>query len=319
MPVPTSPELHFDLHLTDLNEHARQLNMDLEMRQLDSGTPHARVAAMGTPGCTVMRLEYDRAYHQVGSTPPEVLSIGIPDSNVDDFRWCNKHATGDQIANFSLENGFDGTCGAGFAGVAFSIHQDLLQETMESLELNIDLATGPLGSEVWLHSEALGRELRLHARAAFASAEFSNHSESTDFFDLLAPALILKYLAKNKTQYAAPAPDVRRRAMRLALAYLNDADTLPLTVSELCSNVGVSSPTLFRAFHEQFGVGPKHYIQARRLCGVRGQLLSNDNVASITDVANHWGFWHMGQFAADYRRHFNELPSATLALANKVT
>lgn len=30
------------------------------------------------------------------------------------------------------------------------------------------------------------------------------------------------------------------------------------------------------------------------------------------DVANNWGFWHMGRFAADYRKFFGELPSETL-------
>jgi hypothetical protein len=30
------------------------------------------------------------------------------------------------------------------------------------------------------------------------------------------------------------------------------------------------------------------------------------------DVANNWGFWYMGRFAADYRRQFGELPSVTL-------
>jgi AraC family ethanolamine operon transcriptional activator len=318
MPVPTSPELHFDLHLTDLTEHARQLKLDIEMRQLDSGTPHARVAAVGTPRCVVMRVEYDRAYHQIGSTPPDALTIGIPDSSVDDFRWCNKHAAGDQIVNFSLENGFDGTCGAGFSGFAISIHQDLLHEAIESHELSIDFTRSLIVSEVLPNSEGLGRELRQQALAAFGGADFSMKSDVAEFFNFLAPALVVKYLAENKTPAAVPAFHVRRRAVRLALAYLNDADTLPLTVSELCSNIGVSSPTLFRAFQEQFGVGPKHYIQARRLCGVREQLFSSGNVGSITTVANDWGFWHMGQFAADYRRHFDELPSATLALANKV-
>jgi transcriptional regulator GlxA family with amidase domain len=27
------------------------------------------------------------------------------------------------------------------------------------------------------------------------------------------------------------------------------------------------------------------------------------------DVANAWGFWHMGQFARNYKRQFGELPS----------
>jgi AraC family ethanolamine operon transcriptional activator len=32
----------------------------------------------------------------------------------------------------------------------------------------------------------------------------------------------------------------------------------------------------------------------------------------INEIANRWGFWHMSQFAADYRRFFGELPSETL-------
>ena len=109
---------------------------------------------------------------------------------------------------------------------------------------------------------------------------------------------------------------MRSKATRTALEILEDKDTLPLTVSELCSSVGVSAPTLYRAFQEQFGMGPKQYIQIRRLCGVREQLFARDSEESIADVANTWGFWHMGQFAADYRQHFGELPSETLARKN---
>jgi len=33
---------------------------------------------------------------------------------------------------------------------------------------------------------------------------------------------------------------------------------------------------------------------------------------SITQISSQWGFWHMGQFGADYKRQFGELPSETL-------
>jgi hypothetical protein len=33
----------------------------------------------------------------------------------------------------------------------------------------------------------------------------------------------------------------------------------------------------------------------------------------VSAVANRWGFWHLGQLAADYRNLFDELPSETLA------
>jgi AraC-like DNA-binding protein len=32
----------------------------------------------------------------------------------------------------------------------------------------------------------------------------------------------------------------------------------------------------------------------------------------VHDVATRWGFWNLGEFAADYRRQFGELPSETL-------
>jgi len=35
-------------------------------------------------------------------------------------------------------------------------------------------------------------------------------------------------------------------------------------------------------------------------------------MTKIGTIANRCGFWHMGRFAADYRRLFGELPSETL-------
>jgi len=64
---------------------------------------------------------------------------------------------------------------------------------------------------------------------------------------------------------------------------------------------------------ERFGVPPKAYLHAIRLNGARRELWHADpQKDKIADVVNHWGFWHMGKFARDYRRHFDELPSHTL-------
>jgi AraC-like DNA-binding protein len=57
---------------------------------------------------------------------------------------------------------------------------------------------------------------------------------------------------------------------------------------------------------------PKAYLQAQRLMGVRRMLRATGAEVPISDIANEWGLWHMGQFAADYRRHFGELPSETI-------
>jgi len=306
-----TPRLLFDQYFSDLSTYAKQVGWDVELRQLDAGVPHVRAAVMGTSRCMAMRGELGRAYHQAGQPPANMLTFGIPDTGSRAFRWCGKPASGGQILNFNLDSGFDGACVTGFSGFAISFHDDLLQETLETLELDVDLR-GALGTfEVWSHAEHVTNHLRDRLSAAYRTAQASNDPEAAELFNFSAAALILEFLAKHKVQASPPPPSARRRAARTALEYLEDVDTLPLTVSDLCTQIGVSAPTIYRAFREEFGVGPKQYIQFRRLCGVRQQLLSQDNRESIADVANRWGFWHMGQFAADYRRHFGELPSET--------
>ena len=47
--------------------------------------------------------------------------------------------------------------------------------------------------------------------------------------------------------------------------------------------------------------------------GVRKKLIdTQSHTTKISDIANLWGFWHLGRFASYYQRQFSELPSETL-------
>ena len=73
-----------------------------------------------------------------------------------------------------------------------------------------------------------------------------------------------------------------------------------------------SERTLNYAFMERFGLSPALYMKVQRLNGVRRDLRGHQEPSmNVADVANKWGFWHLGQFARDYRNLFCELPSAT--------
>ena len=101
--------------------------------------------------------------------------------------------------------------------------------------------------------------------------------------------------------------------LRRALAHIAEHPHDSLGVQDLCRHTGASERTLRRAFTEELGVGPKTYLQALRLNGVyRGLREGDRSDTRVNDVAHRWGFWHVGQFAADYRRLFAELPTRTL-------
>jgi AraC family ethanolamine operon transcriptional activator len=105
----------------------------------------------------------------------------------------------------------------------------------------------------------------------------------------------------------------RDRVLNHALAYIDRHDREPLTVFELTQVTRASERTLQYAFRERFGISPKSYLRTRRLNGAHKELRrANPSKVRVSDAARQWGFEHMSQFAADYRRQFGELPSETL-------
>jgi AraC family ethanolamine operon transcriptional activator len=80
---------------------------------------------------------------------------------------------------------------------------------------------------------------------------------------------------------------------------------------DLCRELGVSDRTLRLAFRERYGLGPIAYYKCLRLNAVRTFMRANP-LAPIADVARVYGFHHLGNFAADYRRLFGERPSETV-------
>lgn len=84
----------------------------------------------------------------------------------------------------------------------------------------------------------------------------------------------------------------------------------PVGVIDLCRETGASDRTLRHAFHERFGVGPMTYFRYLRLNAVRSRIRSDSQI-TIADAAREFGFHHLGNFAADYRRLFAIRPSET--------
>ena len=104
----------------------------------------------------------------------------------------------------------------------------------------------------------------------------------------------------------------RAQVLKQAVSAIKERPSDVLTVAALCRIVGASERTLHYAFVERYGLPPARFMKACRLNGARSDLSRIDSQGiKISDVANKWGFWHLGQFAKDYRLWFGELPSET--------
>ncbi len=105
----------------------------------------------------------------------------------------------------------------------------------------------------------------------------------------------------------------RYRVVELVDAYVRASPDRLVTVSELCTILNISRRALQTSFQEVLGIGPHAYIRAVSLNSVRRHLRSIESpYRSVQDAAAAFGFWHMSQFALDYREMFGERPSDTL-------
>ena len=118
----------------------------------------------------------------------------------------------------------------------------------------------------------------------------------------------------------------RKSVVDCARRFLNEHSESPVTVTQLCKAANVSRRTLQYSFESILGVSPIQYLRISRLNGARRSLvqasLTNafDAVDSlpqvsnqtVSDIASQWGFWHLSQFAKDYKQLFDENPSQTL-------
>lgn len=104
-----------------------------------------------------------------------------------------------------------------------------------------------------------------------------------------------------------------RPAVRRSIAYIEENLALPITLGDLAAHTRMSVRSIQQGFREDLGTTPMAYLRDRRLERVRAELADSvPREKSVTQVAERWGFTHLGTFSAVYRRRFGETPSATL-------
>ena len=101
--------------------------------------------------------------------------------------------------------------------------------------------------------------------------------------------------------------------MRRFRRVLEEHPNRPIYVPEICAAIGVPDRTLRLCCQEHLAMSPKQYLTRRRMHLVRKAAMAADTETTVTEMATHFGFWHLGRFSAGYHAIFGEFPSNTLA------
>ena len=103
------------------------------------------------------------------------------------------------------------------------------------------------------------------------------------------------------------------RAVRHAMAFMDDNADGPITVNDAAIAVHMSVRGLQVAFKKHLGTSPSDYLRTVRLSGARADLKRfTPNERTVEEIARRWGFAHTARFAATYRNTYGENPSQTL-------
>jgi AraC family ethanolamine operon transcriptional activator len=288
---------------------------DLDFRQLDSGISEAQLEMIVLTSARLMRFRFNHSFHQQGATIKDFRTFGFIEEGVSDVRWYGREIDDSTILSFHPAGEFEAVASSRFHGFTLSYDEQQLADITEVLRFSsLDTALGR--SEMTLTNARSVAALRNRLRHMFAAIakkpSLLEFSAIINDLENEMPAQLLSVLTTSSENERRPSIRARDRALKLSLSFIDEKAHKPPTVMEICRASGVSWRTLNYAFREHFGITPKRYLIITRLNAVRKELLAEKPAISVVSAASRWGFWHIGQFAADYQRRFGELPSQTL-------
>ena len=171
--------------------------------------------------------------------------------------------------------------------------------------INLNIPRRALGAHFTPRSSEIhGRQLD-GAAASILSGHMSNLTrhpldspQVADATQLLVTACLVE--AASHTDY--PTTALRSRAIELIERQLSDPR---LGVETLVERLGVSRPSLYRAFSLDGGV--ISYIRKRRLAKAH-DLLSRDKVTRVSTLAQDLGFSNGAHFSESFRKRYGYTP-----------
>lgn len=303
---------------TDFNAYVDAVKTwDLEFIQLSPGKFHADLLKFGDEDLVIGKVQYNKLLLQNGSAPANGYTFAIHHYDSAPFLWRYLDFTFDSIIVFPENKELHGVSKPGHHPFTVTISENFASTVAHELGLPEPEKFIPQGevcacdpTEIKLIQTMLVSMCRMMKYTAGRILSLLIRDETKrELTRILLLALAKSKSIKPKKRHFWK----RREIVDRVIEYVNADLSTPKGIPELCHVAEVDDRTLRNIFYEKFFLSPKKFFNCYRLNAVRTELIRLDPTQiCVTDIANKYGFWHMGQFAKDYRKLFGELPSETL-------
>jgi AraC family transcriptional regulator, ethanolamine operon transcriptional activator len=280
--------------------------------QLSPGLFDGLVQHVQLPGLRLVREDSSRALHQRGDLGSDAYGLALPLALPAPAIFNGQRVGRDDLM-VGRGDALDLITPEQFSLIAVVVDAALLHPLWQRL-----YGTRP---SAWIEQQRV-----LPSRTASAAAVRRLHLQAlrqlcadeapiADVTSLLQlrDALLIEWIEALPERVDASEPPTlvaRKQLVQQACALMLAQADEPLSMLQVCRHVGASRRKLNYCFQDVLGTSPLKYLRALRLNGVRRDL--RGGAVSVQQAAARWGFWHLSEFAAAYRRQFGELPSRTL-------
>jgi AraC family ethanolamine operon transcriptional activator len=283
-------------------------NWDLDYRQLEAGHFSSELLMFGDNTTIIGREKLGRRLRQTGASPANLITLGILVSPEIHIHWRGYDVSGDMICIFPKGGKLDSVTHGDFDVFPISISEETLNQVCELLGFPC-VTTLINNSEVFRCNPYKLSELRnwllsIYHELITRTSEIRNSRYLKQIEQGLADRLV-RILAEHHRPVGIKLLRKRDKALIAEINNIFESGSEQITIPELCSAANVSERTLEYAFHERYNLSPKSYTLMHRMNNVRKQLRkTTPNKHKVSEIARQHGFWHMGQFSADYKKSF---------------
>ena len=299
---------------------------DADFRQLNTEQSRARIFQSQIGSILVSNVHFGCHVEQRGTTPHSMRTFAILSADCPDFYWFGHIVNKDELLVFPTHGEIDCFTRAGFGVTTISIPEDLLSEFFA--RNGVDDLNKIIGREEIVKKTSIAnlnelrslipqlknRLLKNHFNSKQPSLVIDNYFNDKIHDEILLT--IFNIMTDNHIPSKNAIHDLPFKnsssTLQLLLEYIKKNNDELLSISQLCHVAQISERTLQYLFMKHLGMTSKNYMKGQKLYSIHKELWAceTSNI-EIRNIAHKYGFWHMGQFAADYRKLFGELPSIT--------